>query len=221
VKVAIAASTLARFADALEVSGSSAAAPRLRAFARALDPVATSTVDKFASLCSTLKFPKGSPDSIRLSELVPITEALLQLLRGIVEPKLLSDLEQLLAVVVERGNVSIDGLASVLRDQVVSASKGQPKKGATPVNQSLVDDYLKRLDAALGDDPAFMALFRELEADKRITKSEAVELATRFLGPTPLSTSRPKALQRVLHRHQKLVDFKRSSQSIGGGRSAA
>jgi hypothetical protein len=220
VKVASAALILTRYADALELSDASLVAVRLRAFAEALRPIASDSVEAFAELCATLSFPNSrEPD--RLKELVPPIEALLQLLAGIAKPEILAGLETFLAIIYEHGDTSLAGFASGIRKHVVSASKGQSKKGAAPMDQSLVDDYLKRLEAALGDDVAFRALFRELEADKRVTKLEAVQLATRFLGPTPPSTSRPRALQRVLHRHQKLVDFKRSSESIRRGRSAA
>jgi hypothetical protein len=142
-------------------------------------------------------------------------------LEDVAKPKNLADLKGLLAVVREHSDTSIEGFASAIRNHVASASKGKSKKGAKSMNESLVADYLKKLEAALGNDVAFRTLFGEIEADKRITKLEAVALATRFLGPTPASTTRPRALQRVLQRHQKLMDFKRSSKSIGGGRSAA
>jgi hypothetical protein len=185
----------------------------------ALEPVGSLSADRLSRLCSGLSLTvSGEPP--RLGELTAPLEALLQLLEDVAKPKILADLHHLLAVVREHGDTPIAGFASAIRAHVVSASKGEPKKGAAPMDQSLVNDYLKRLDDALGDDVAFRALFREIDADRRVTKLEAVELATRFLGPTPPSTSRPKALQRVLHRHQKLMDFKRSSESIRGGRSA-
>ena len=43
-----------------------------------------------------------------------------------------------------------------------------------------------------------------------------VVIADRFMGPVPASTSRPKALQRVLFRHRKLMGFSAGSESIGG-----
>ena len=219
-KVAALADVLARYADALDASCATATAARLRAFVGALTPSASNSVSDFANLCSVLPFSNAGDQPI-LRELVPTIEGLGKLLEGVGKPGLLTDLELVLAVAREQGDIPIDGFASVIRQHVVSASRRQPKRGAAPVNQQLVNDYLERLEAALGNDAAFRALFRDLEADRRVTKIEAVELATRFLGPTPPSTSRPKALQRVLQRHQKIVDFKRASESIRNGRSAA
>jgi hypothetical protein len=219
-KVATATNTLARYANALEPFGASSTAARLRTFIKALDPVGSLTVDRLSKVCSGLSFP-ASGESPRLAELVSPLEALLQLLEDVAKPEILDDLIHLLAMVREHGDISIVGFASAVRKHVASASKGQSKKGAAAMDQSLVADYLKKLEAALGDDAAFLALFREIDANKRVTKLEAVELATRFLASTPPSTSRSKALQRVLHRHQKLMDFKRSSESIRRGRSAA
>jgi hypothetical protein len=113
-------------------------------------------------------------------------------LEDVAKPKILADLHHLLAVVREHGDTPIAGFASAIREHVASASKGKSKKGAAPMDQSLVNYYLKKLDDALGDDVAFRALFREIDADKRVTTVEAVELATRFLGPTPPSTSAQK-----------------------------
>lgn len=219
-KVATAANALIRFADALESFDASADLTSLRAFISALEPANTLSIGGFAKSISGLRF-NVSHDLPRLGELSFLLEAHLQLLEEVARPDILAGLKLFLAIVREHGDISIVGFALAIRKHLVPASKGQSRKGAAQMDRSLVDDYLRRLEAALGDDSTFRALFRELDADKRVTKIEAIELATRFLGPTPLSTSRPKALQRVLHRHQKLVDFKRSSESIRRGRSAA
>jgi len=221
VKVATAASTLQRYADALEVAGASRASSYMHAFVNALEPLAATNVETFVSLCSGPAVYSKPAEPPLLKDLIPTLEALLQLLTGIAKADMVTSLNQLLAVARKEGDISIVGIASKVRKHVACASKKQTKRGATQMDQSVVDGYVKKLEAALGDDVPFKALFGEIEADKRVTKAEAVEIATRFVGPTPQSMSRPKALQRVLNRHQKLVDFKRASASIRGGRSAA
>ena len=84
------------------------------------------------------------------------------------------------------------------------------------MNQILIDNYVSRLEAALGNNAGFMALYRELDNDAQVTKAEAVLIANRFMGPVAASTSRLKALQRVLFRHRKLMGFTTGSESIGG-----
>ena len=85
-------------------------------------------------------------------------------------------------------------LAAFNASHVVSASRRRNRTGAAHVDHALVADYLQRLDNALGKDDVFMALYRELQDDERVTKHEAVEIADRFMGPVAASTSRPKAL---------------------------
>jgi hypothetical protein len=219
VKVAALVDVLIRYADALEALGATGTARHLRALIEALTPSTSAKVSDFADMCSMLSFSKEGVPPV-LAELVPAMESLSKLLSGVAKPALINDLNLLTAVAHSRSDVPISTFASVIRQHVASASKRRSKGGAALVNQHLVDDYLKQLEANLGNDMAFRALFRDLEADKRVTKLEAVELATRFRGPTPASTSRPKALQRVLERHQKIVAFQRSSESIRGGRPA-
>ena len=62
----------------------------------------------------------------------------------------------------------------------------------------LVESYLQRLGATLGNDGLFRAVHRELSADKNITQVEAIEIASRFLEPMAQSATRPKALQKSL-----------------------
>ena len=81
--------------------------------------------------------------------------------------------------------------------------------------KELVESYLQRLEAALGNDTLFRSLHRELSADVRINKTEAIEIASRFFEPMPASATRRKAMQKILYRHQKLMDSRAASETIG------
>jgi hypothetical protein len=48
---------------------------------------------------------------------------------------------------------------------------------AGPPNMTLVDNYLRRLEAALGKDDKFMPLYQELKSDSEMTRPEMVQLA--------------------------------------------
>jgi hypothetical protein len=86
------------------------------------------------------------------------------------------------------------------------------------MNASLVEEYLQRFKAALGDDERFTKVFNEAWNDKRLGQPEAVELASKFLAPIAKSTSRPKALRRCIYRHEKLIEARRVAASISAKR---
>jgi hypothetical protein len=88
------------------------------------------------------------------------------------------------------------------------------------IDRDLVSNYLQRLQSALGDDHAFIPIFERLNADPAIRQVEAIELASKFVAETAESTSRAKALERVLQRHRTLASFKAKQRAMGG-RSAA
>ena len=112
-------------------------------------------------------------------------------------------------------------MAKSSKPTVASASQVSSKRRSSAVvNENVGVDYLTKLEAALGDDTAFLPIFERLKADERVAQQEAVALATRFMARTPDSTSRTKALERVFKRHAALASF-RLKQRAMAGRSAA
>ena len=103
---------------------------------------------------------------------------------------------------------------------VASASRPKAKKAAPPMNEALVSAYLTRLQAAVGDEQAFMPIFEELRKDKGVKQVEAVALASRFVFELTPSTPKGKALDRIRQRHKDLYLF-RLKQDAMAGRSAA
>jgi len=102
---------------------------------------------------------------------------------------------------------------------VASASKRKQQK-ARPMDAAIVSSYVARLEVNVGDDQSFMAIFRELSADKSVRQSEAVGILSAFIAPSAASTTKKEALDRILHRHKSLYIFKLKQRAIGG-RSAA
>lgn len=112
-------------------------------------------------------------------------------------------------------------IANLVASVAQSASRAQPRgKRKLPVNQALVDDFLKRLEESLGDPQAFKVVFEELEGHPEIGQPEAVALARAFMGKTASTATRKAALERVLSRHSALMDF-RAKRKAFGGRTAA
>ena len=88
------------------------------------------------------------------------------------------------------------------------------------INETVVSTYLTKLEAAPGDDRAFLPVFEALKADPDVHQAEAVALASKFVAKTAESTARAKALERVMKRHAALASF-RLKQRAMAGRSAA
>ena len=103
---------------------------------------------------------------------------------------------------------------------VVSASKSQRKRARAKMNMTLIEYYLSSLEEALGDNKAFMAIYDRLKANKDATQAEVLAIASQFMSPMPSSTSRSKALEKILARHTNLMSVKLRQRAVGG-RSAA
>jgi len=112
---------------------------------------------------------------------------------------------------------SIESYMKGVSSRVAPVSRRRGR-GPADVNESVISDYLKRLENALPDASSFAVLFAELSADDRVQQAEAVALASRFLSPTSATTSRAKALDKVMERHRSLM---RSRTSRKAGKSAA
>jgi hypothetical protein len=88
------------------------------------------------------------------------------------------------------------------------------------MNEAVVAHYLATLEASLGDDDAFMRTFDAMKRDPEMRQAEAVGLASRFVSPMAAGTSKAKALERILRRHQNITSFDRKQRAVRG-RSAA
>ncbi len=105
--------------------------------------------------------------------------------------------------------------------KVASASRKKRKKRAPRmIDEAVVISYLSKLEAALGDEDAFTPLFEALVDDEKVGQAEAVSIASEFVSRTAQSTSRAKALDKVLKRHTALITFKLKQRAMAG-RSAA
>ena len=105
--------------------------------------------------------------------------------------------------------------------KVASASGNiTTKRTSAMINEQIVSNYLARLQAALGDDRAFLPIYERLLTDPLVQQPEAVALASQFVAKTADSTARSKALERILKRHMSLASFKLKQRAMAG-RSAA
>lgn len=206
------ASILSAFSRTLSRTGAGKAAGIMCELVKVLSAQKELSVKVFLKAAAENGAAGTGQNGVTAGAAVPVLEGLLELAEAIEDKELSRDIVQLVRFLRERSEVPV----SAFGPKVVSASRKKVKKGTAAVDQALVQEYLKRLETALGKDDEFMKLYHELYADARVTKLEAVEVADRFMGPVAPSTSRSKALQRVLYRHRKLMDFSSASSSIGG-----
>ncbi len=209
------------YGAALATTGETAIVGTLSSFATALGKGGSQTVLKLLGVVERASF-EGTPGGGALGDLVPPVERLVALLKETGAKKsVVNDLKLLLDLLRRRSELSVSEFESIVARSVASASRRKADPGAPSVDtKRLVESYLKRLEAALGNDQLFRAVYLELSADKNITKIEAIEIASQFMEPMPRSATRPKALKKILYRHEKLLDSRRASGSIGGERAA-
>lgn len=210
------------YGAALATVGATEAVARVSLLAEAIGKGGSQPVAKFIRVVENSGFESALGAGPNLGDVVPPVERLLALLiEGGAKKAVVTDLELLLDLLRRRSEVSLTEFKSCALRSVASASRRKADPGAPPVDtKQLVESYLQRLEAALGNDGLFRAVFRELSADKNITKSEAVEIASRFFEPMAQSATRPRALQKILYRHEKLLESRDASKSIGGDKAA-
>ena len=208
------------YGAALAISGANDTVARVTSLADTIGKGGSQTVAKFLGAVEKADVEPILGTAPQLGELVPPVEKLVALLTEAgVKKSVVTDLELMLDLLRRRSEVSLAEFESRALRSVASASRR--RAGAPPVDtKQLVESYLQRLEAALGNDGLFRAVYRELSADKNITKVEAIEIASRFLEPMAQSATRPKALRKILHRHEKLLDSREASKSIGGHKAA-
>jgi hypothetical protein len=219
-KVAELRSILDGFANALEANKADMAAVRgLRDLCAMFVGSEAKTVATFFKAIKPAAPSAGASGGPPIASLEPVVSSLRAVTNEVAKKDLNKGLDSLLDVLRRNGDVPIQifvaNVISPPAPKPKAASKAKGKKGAAPVDGHLVDDYVKRLEAALGDDAKFEPLLQELQADERVGQVEAVAIASQFYGQTRKGTTRPKALDRVRERQVKLMEFKRQPSTSG------
>ena len=197
-------------AKALAELGQREVSSELDRIARALVESKVKNIDVISLALPRKSLVQRAAADVNLGSLVPVLSAFYAvLLDAGAKKKNIDDVKALLDLFGEYRNLSVDEFCQALCAKTI---------GKPAVDHQLVDTYLVRLEKVLGDEQKFPLLYEALTADRRIAQPEAVELASRFLAPVAKSTSRPKALRRVLYRHEKLIKSRAASASIAARR---
>jgi hypothetical protein len=208
------------FADVLEMRGADKADVRvLRDVAVIFSGREDKTIAAFFKLASSVPISLEVRERPVMGDALPTLTSMRTLFAGVAPKDLISGIDSLLALLEAKGDVSIAAFVASITSRVASTPRTKTKKAAPIMDASIVAEYTKQLDIALGDDAKFRSVFEQLRSDPRVGQLEAVEIANRFAGHTPPRTARAKALSGVKERHIKLMEFKGKPSSAG--RSAA
>jgi hypothetical protein len=203
-------STVAAIGRALDVLQCKELSTEIERVAKALASTKAKNLNAIRNVLARASHGDPKAIALRLQSILPALAAFHEvLLVASAKKKVLDELKALLDLFDEYRQLSIDEFCQALCP---------PRIGEHAMGHQLVDAYLDRLEEVLGDEQKFSAVYEALTADKRIAQAEAVELASRFLAPIAKSTSRPKALRRVLYRHEKLLESRAVSASMAARR---
>jgi hypothetical protein len=112
----------------------------------------------------------------------------------------------------------LDHFATSDRSEIIAhavhslATKKQSSN--TIVRKEIVSSYVRRLEAALGDNDGFGAIFNELSADDALSAAELGEIANIFAFSRV--KTKASALKKILGRHQLLMVGRAKLDATGG-----
>jgi hypothetical protein len=209
-------SVLRTFADVLDVAGAPVARDQIVTFAAVFDAHPASGVSNLARRLAALGVA-GSAGSPSLGDVACLLSALKGLLDKTAKGTVLADVEAIEKLLRDRATME---LGAFVRMTTQAASPRRPTAGrdAPGLRDDLIAHYRDKLEAALGDDEKFAAIYNDLRSNTAVGKPEVIVLAHQMTGSG--ARTQDAALKKIWNRHQSLVVFKAKSRATGG-RSAA
>lgn len=207
---------LGTFADVLGAAGASVAQDQIATFAAVFDAHALSSVSSLANRLAALhgNEPAGSPN---LGDIARLLSALKSFLDKIAKTAVLADINALEKLLHSRSSMELLAFVRMATEAPVP-HRPTRKRGAPAVRDDLVVHYKERLEAALGDEEKFSAVYNDLRANTAIRKPEILALARQMTGGGARTDD--AALKKIWNRHRSLVVFNAKARATGG-RSAA
>jgi len=209
-------SVLRTFADVLDVAGASVARDQIVTFAAVFDAHPTSSVSDLVRRLAALGVA-GSMGSPSLGDVARLLSALKGFLNKTAKTTVLTDVDAIEKLLRDRASME---LAAFVRITTQAAPPHRPATGrdAPGLRDDLIVHYRDKLEAALGDEEKFAAIYNDLRANTAVGKPEIIVLANQMTGSG--ARTQDAALKKIWNRHQSLIVFKAKSRATGG-RSAA
>jgi hypothetical protein len=207
---------LRTFADVLDVAGAPAARDQIVAFAAVFDAHPTSSVADLARRVAALGVV-GSMGSPSLGDVACLLSALKGLLGKTAKTTVLTDVDAIERLLRDRASMELAAFVRIAT-QAVSPRRPATGRDAPGLQDDLIVHYRAKLEAALGDEEKFAAIYNDLRANAAMGKREITALANQMTGSG--ARTQDAALKKIWNRHKSLVVFKAKSRA-SGGRSAA
>jgi uncharacterized protein YciW len=207
---------LRTFADVLGAAGALVAQNQIAMFAAVFDAHALSSVSDLARRLTALR-ENESAGSPNLGDVARLLSALKSFLDKIAKTAVLADINAIEKLLHNRSSMELLAFVRMATEAAVS-HRPTRTRAAPAVRDDLVVHYKEKLEAALGDEEKFSAVYDDLRANTAIGKPEILALAKQMTGSGVRAED--AALKKIWNRHRSLVVFKAKARATGG-RSAA
>jgi hypothetical protein len=204
-------------AQVLDTAGAVVARDRIIMFAALFDVAPTSKVSDLVERIASLPGP-GHTGSPNLRDVGVLLSALKVLLNKTSKTAVLTDISSIETILRDRASIEIGAFVRMVTEAAAAPRRPTGRRGASTIRDDLVVQYKEKLEASLGDEEKFRAVYNDLRANIAIGKPEIVALAKQMTGSGARTVD--AALKKVWNRHQSLMVFKAKSRATGG-RSAA
>jgi hypothetical protein len=209
-------SALRAFADVLDVGGAPVARDQIAMLAAVFDARPASSVSDLTKRIAAqgVAGSVGTPSS---GEVACLLSALRSFLSKAAKSTMLTDVDAVEKLLRDRASMEISAFVR-MATAAASPRRLTTEREAPGLRHDLVVHYKEKLEAALGNEDRFAAVYDELRADTAIGKPEIIALAQEMTAGG--ARTQDAALKRIWNRHQSLMLFKAKSRATGG-RSAA
>lgn len=172
---------------------------------------ASSAATVAATLTKLRKTPTFTPMAVHpaIADVLTALKPLAEFVGAYGKPAFTKDLQ---ATTTFLQGFSKAGVRSLVDEAVAVLTRPTPPPPT--LKEEVVERHLRRLEQALGDDPAFSVAYKELDHDPDVGRLEIAALTKRFTDTSP--KSRPAALKKIWARHHSLMTSRAKSESRAG-----
>jgi hypothetical protein len=160
---------LIAFADLLDIAGAPVARDHITLFAAPFDAHATSTVSDLVKILAAL--PRtASTGNPRLGEVVRLLVALKSALNKTAKTVVASDVIAVEKLLADRASMELGAFVQMVAG--ATSAIGCRTGSAAGMRDELIAQYEQKLEATLGDDERFAAIYNDLRTDIGMRKPE-------------------------------------------------